>query len=90
MPIIITDKVTSLLSAMMTLSKQRFLPTRKGSFSVSVRSNITVDIKLYIYGSKQLTAMVQNDMQRIEENESIPTDSRRMGYLIVIGSDEIE
>lgn len=34
--------------------------------------------------------MVQNDIQRIEENGSMPTNSGKMGYLIVIGNDDIE
>lgn len=44
----------------------------------------------YIYGSKQITNMVQADLQQLQESDSFATNFNRQGYLVVIGYDDFE
>lgn len=48
------------------------------------------EINAYIYGSKQITSMVQADLQQIQENDSFAANYNRQGYLVVIGYDDFE
>lgn len=48
------------------------------------------EIDAYIYGSKQLTNMVQSDLQMLQEDSYLQGVGDRPGYLIIFGNDEIE
>lgn len=74
----------------MTSNRQRTTKARRHISSLLVQTSATVDVKLYIYGSEQLTYMVQTDIQRMEEEITQPSWDTQSGYWIIIDSDEVE
>lgn len=48
------------------------------------------DISAYIHGSQQLTNMVQADLKLAQDMPYNPIGYDRQGYIILIGSDELE
>lgn len=48
------------------------------------------EINAYIYGSQQLTNMVQADMKLLQDTPYNPIGYDRQGYIILMGNDELE
>ena len=48
------------------------------------------DINAYIYGSQQLTNMVQADLKLSQDTPYNPIGYDRQGYIVLLGNDELE
>ena len=48
------------------------------------------DMNAYIYGSQQLTNMVQSDLKLLQDTPYNPIGYDRQGYIILMGNDELE